>query len=388
MNSRAVIARLARELIPAPTLGRLVYIKRGITGPRQLLIADLSKLSQRVLSPTMHLRVRRIASNFFKRKSGSQTLSHVSEQSESHVSEQSENLLKGPFYFRGQIYESLSALKEAHGSLKADMVITSAFLGRHEVLDMMVTEATATPEGYEVLVCLAGSSSEDEAYLKDVTARNPDVLGMLGPNSPVGRKWQSVVDLARASSDFQLLGITGSDDILPVGLITSIIERHRVCCSHDSIIPFATSIYGTMQWLIFSNSDKDTLSPQIIKCSYKLGSAIMPLGAGRFYSRKVMDDFEGDIFEVSKNRLLDDKGFYKVHNSGLGVEYYGVTQGAVLSLKGDWSQMNSFDAILQAPTVKASEFSFEGYDLLRKQLTAPTFERLFGKAETDLAHHS
>ena len=372
MNSRAVIARLARELIPAPTLGRLVYIKCGITGPRRQLIADLSKLSQRVLSPTMHLRVRRIATNFFKRKSDSQTLSHVSAQSE--------NLLRGPFYFRGQSYESLSDLKDAHGTLKADMVITSAFFGRHKVLDMMVTEATATPEGFEVLVCLVGSSSEDEAYLKDVTARNPDVLGMLGPNSPVGRKWQSVVDLARASSDFQLLGITGSDDILPAGLITSIIERHRVCCSHDSIIPFATSLYGTMQWLIFSNSDKDTLSPQLIKCSYKLGSAIMPLGAGRFYSRKVMDDFEGDIFEVSQNRLLDDKGFYKVHNSGLGVEYYGVTQGAVLSLKGDWSQMNSFDAILQAPTVKASEFSFEGYDLLRKQLTTPTFERLFGGA--------
>ena len=40
--------------------------------------------------------------------------------------------------------------------------------------------------------------------------------------------------------------------------------------------------------------------------------------------------------------------------------------------------MNSFEAIIQAPTVQASEFSFEGYTLLRKQLTTKTFERLFG----------
>lgn len=391
MNCRVIVRRIARELIPAPTLGRLVYVKRAITGPRQQAIADMARLSQRVLSPAMHLRLRRTALKVLGRPTSAPVVrlpvSGAVPEIESSAGKpmpkpkpviSRERKLTGPFYFRGQSYGTMEALHAAEGAIKVDMAIASAFLGRHQVLDMMATEATSLPGGYSTLVCLVGSSDEDGAYLREVTARNPHVLGMLGKNSPVGRKWQSTVDLIRAACDFQLLGITGSDDILPAGLITAMIDRHRVCCSHDSIRPFATSLYGTMEWLIFSDAARDTLSPQLVKCSYKLDSALMPLGAGRFYSRQVIDHFDGDLFEVSQSRLLDDKGFYKVHNSGLGVEYYNAERGAVLSIKGDWGQMNSFEAIIQAPTVHVSDASFEGYEILRRQLTPATFERLFG----------
>lgn len=383
MALRATLGKLAHELIPAPTLGRLFTLKRALKGSRREIMKRLAGRLQSILSPTMYLRVRRIGVKLANRlgrgpRSGSSRAAPAS-----HI--RLEQNVTGPFYFRGDQYDTLDALQQAHGTITADMAIASAFLGRHGVLDMMACEATHMPDGYTTLVCLVGSTEEDGAYLADLSKRNPDVLGMLGVNTPVGRKWQSTIDLIRATCDFQLLGITGSDDILPAGLITRIIDRHRVSCSHDSIRPYAASLYGTMEWLIFSDSVKDTLAPQLIKCSYKLESALMPLGAGRFYSRQVMDDFDGDIFEMALSRRLDDKGFYKVHDSGLGVEYYTAQQGAVLSIKGDWGQMNSFETIIQAPTVNVSEFSFEGYEILRTQLTDDTFQRLFGAVQKEHA---
>jgi hypothetical protein len=388
MNYRVFFYKILSELIPAPTLRRLAFLKKIILSPRVYFFKIADRIVRLTVSPLTYSRIKIWAVERFSRRrdlvSPIQGLPNISIDKKVEDSgldtaictRASAAVTK--VYFGGRRYGSLEELVSSHGHLKADCVVACAFLGRYEVLDLMVSEATSMPDGYRTIVCLVGSTDEDGDFLEKLTAQNPLVVGFLTDNSPVGRKWQYAVDGARFLIDFDLLAIAGSDDIIPIGTLTGIIDRHRLCMSDESIAPYATSLYGTMEWLILSESNKDIISPQLVKCNYRLGLAIMPLGAGRFYSRQIMDYFEGDIFDVSKNRHLDDKGFYKVRDGGFGVEYLNVTQGAILSVKGNWAQMNAFDDILKAPDCEVTEFSFEGYAILKKQMTQATFSRLFG----------
>jgi hypothetical protein len=327
-----------------------------------------------MVSPLTHSRIKSWAIERFVNKPKDEKVKEI--RSSTAICASSNTAITKVF-FGGQLYGSMKELVSSHGRLKADCVVACAFLGRYEVLDLMVTEATSMPDGYGTFVCLVGSSDEDGRFLEKLTAQNTQVVGFLTDNSPVGRKWQYAVNGARYLIDFELLAIAGSDDIIPVGTLMGVIDRHRLCMSDESIAPYATSLYGTMEWLILSESNRDIISPQLVKCNYRLGSAIMPLGAGRFYSRQIIDYFNGDIFDVSKNRHLDDKGFYKVRDGGFGVEYFNVMQGAILSVKGNWAQMNSFDDILKTSGCEVTEYSFEGYAILKKQMTQATFYRLF-----------
>jgi hypothetical protein len=375
MNVRSLFHKIIAELIPAPTLRRLSYIKKIILNPRQYALTFAERIARRVLSPPAYARAKSWARVKLTNKSP------LVGSPQNLAPSAARQALVTPIYFRGNCYESSAELLAVHGNLQIDCVVVCAFLGRYEVLDMMVAEATALPRGYSNMVCLVGSSQADGEYLQKLTEKNPLVMGTLTDNSPVGRKWQHAVDVAREITDFGLLAITGSDDIIPVGTLTAIIDRHRMCTSDESIAPFATSLYGTMEWLILSVNETDIISPQLVKCNYRLGLALMPLGAGRFYSRQFIDQFDGDIFEISQSRHLDDKGFYKVRDGGFGVEYFNVKQGVILSVKGNWPQMNSFDDILNASNCEVSEFSFEGFALLKKQMTQSGFERLFGLSE-------
>jgi hypothetical protein len=376
MDYRGFFYKILCELIPEPTLRRLAFLKKTMLSPRAYFFKIADRILRLTVSPLTYSRIKIWAVERFATKSKEKKVKDKRSNAAIHATF---NAAVTKVFFGGRLYSSMEELVSLHGRLKADCVVACAFLGRYEVLNLMVTEATSTPDGYRTIVCLAGSTDEDAHFLEKLTTQNPLVIGFLTDNSPVGRKWQNAVDSARYLIDFDLIAITGSDDIIPIGTLTEIIDRHRLCMSDESIAPYATSLYGTMEWLILSESNKDIISPQLVKCNYRLGSAIMPLGAGRFYSRQIMDYFDGDIFDVSKNRHLDDKGFYKVRDGGFGVEYFNVTQGAILSVKGNWVQMNAFDDILKAPRCEVTEFSFEGYAILKKQMTHATFDRLFGQ---------
>ena len=47
----------------------------------------------------------------------------------------------------------------------------------------------------------------------------------------------------------------------------------------------------------------------------------------------------------------------------------GVDYGAVCSLKGDWDQMNSWQTIINAPSIRAQAYSFAGFAALGGQLS-------------------
>ena len=119
----------------------------------------------------------------------------------------------------------------------------------------------------------------------------------------------------------------------------------------------------------------------IIKCSYKGKTALEPLGAGRFFSAEFLELANYTLFDESLNRLLDDFGYEEILRLGAGVEYYGIDEGVVFMVKGDWEQMNDWHAVTTADTVSSTEYSFKGYEILRRMLSKEVFDQIFLKKQ-------
>jgi hypothetical protein len=281
--------------------------------------------------------------------------------------------------YGGKHFPSDVELVEAHGRFTCDVVVCCAFYGRYEILDLVLEEGAAhrADGGPRTMYCLVGSSPDDVEFLERVTLNNPNVFGTIVKNNPVGSKWQHSISAAYQLCDFELLGITGSDDILTSKLIYTIVERHRENKVNDRKGSLLPGLYATMEWLIYARGAQQNHMPQVVKCNYKLDSATIPLGAGRFYSREFIQKIGGVLFEIKRDILLDNFGFEALNKLGMAVEYYRVQDGSVCSVKGDWIQMNEFDDILTSKSVDSQEFSFEGYTLLKNQMTPEAFNKLF-----------
>lgn len=368
---------LVRELIPAPTIGRLQKLRKFARNPLKVGGRRLGLIASRRLSPKNYFRLR---SFYFKHIKGSIVVSLLSRNSLSPLKAKPIVVKIDNLVHQGRTYPGIKDFLEKNGQLKCGTVVCCAFYGRYDILDLVVEEGTADNDGANVLYCLVGSTDDDRTFLEKVTRKNPNVFGVIAENHPVGRKWQTSVQAAYQMCDFELLGITGSDDILASSLLKNVLVRHRENVKNSGDGYLLPALYATLEWLIFAKGAKQQYTPQMVKCTYKLGTAIMPIGGGRFYSRAFIEKVNGILFDVKRDKLLDDKGFELINAMGMGVEYYEVTEGSVFNVKGDWIQMNEFDAIASATTVDVQEYSFEGYNLLKKQLTPTVFEKVFGSS--------
>lgn len=258
-----------------------------------------------------------------------------------------------------------------------ELVICCAFTGRHEILERIIEESFAANEMEGVRWFLAGSTEDDEKFIRAISLRTRRVAGMIVENRPLGRKWQTCMKLAHRHFDAGLYAITGSDDMLSHTLVDHVIRRHRLNRATVSDQRFLPALYASYEWLVLHNNAKSNLVPQIIKCSYKNNIAFQPLGAGRFYSGAFMDECDGFVFESQLERLLDDRGYELVKRRDKAVEDITLEDGVILSVKGNWAQMNTLDGFLASKTLVLHDYSFKGYDVLRKNLSDASCRQLF-----------
>ncbi len=263
---------------------------------------------------------------------------------------------------------------------KCELVLCCAFTGRHQILEKIIHESLLSDEGPHVRWMIVGSTEEDYEFIKTLSRTTSQVSGFVVENNPLGRKWQTCMHHATRYYDADLYGITGSDDIVSTRLINFIIRRHRENISTDKASAFSPAMYGTLEWLVCHNNVQNGLVPQIIKCSYDYETAFEPLGAGRFYSKAFLEKCNGLIFESDLERLLDDRGFFEVRDRGETLEYFSVEDGPLISVKGNWAQMNSINDFVSATTLTLEEFSFRGYALMGESLSDDTMRYLFRPA--------
>ena len=255
-----------------------------------------------------------------------------------------------------------------------DIVLCCAFAGRHRLLARVIAESLASEAS--VRWVLTGSTEEDVQFIRTMAERDSRVTGFTCPNRPLGRKWQTCVRKAVEVFDYDLCCIVGSDDILSAKLLDTIAHRHAIASEAVGEGEHMPSIYCALEWIVWNVGTKSNHSPNIVRCSYRLQSAFQPLGAGRFYTRRFLDSCGGTIFDSTLDRLLDDRGSQRIIDQGASVEYFSIEDGPLISVKGDWGQMNAFDAFLEADTLVLDEFSFAGQALLRESLSSATFRFL------------
>jgi hypothetical protein len=176
-------------------------------------------------------------------------------------------------------------------------------------------------------VVLVVSVPDEYARWKD---EFPDIHILKERNWPLGRKWQVGVNHARTLNADPMI-ITGSDDILGIDFVKN-------ACA----LSWRFDFIGLHDWGVLHEN-----------YLYSIGyNAKMPLGAGRVYSKKVLDAMDWAVFNTRINRHLDDLGYQNVKKSTQSVLMVGDAAAYglhIVSVKGAWVMMNKFKAMLRHP---------------------------------------
>lgn len=263
---------------------------------------------------------------------------------------------------------------------KCRLVICCAFTGRYQVLAASIEESRYSKYGSEVEWVLCGTTKEDGLFIEAMKNVTSCVSGFLCTNNPLGRKWQNCISFASECYDAELYAISGSDDIISAGLINYIIEQeaHHEESNKGGQVPV---LYGTTNWLTMVTDQSNFASSQIFQCRILQSDYFQPIGAGRFYKNSFLKKINFKIFDVNLERLLDDLGYEKVKKSNQATQLYGVEEGPLISVKGSWSQLNTVKDFFDAKTLELTEFSFNGYDLIRKNCSLNTCDFLFRQGD-------
>ncbi len=229
-----------------------------------------------------------------------------------------------------------------------DVLVIIAFLGRHDVLRFIVSdmcEKTTLRLG----VVLACSTPEDEQFASEMQAAYPQVGYVRCANKPLGRKWQHAVEHARLLNPAALM-IVGSDDYVTPGFIEN---NFRILADQSFLRP---ALAGPRTWYMVSVEKK--VEPEhwkVWRVSYKNAAHHILLGAGRMYSREILDRIDWKLFDIERNALLDSQGYNKVVSASGRVYNTLLEDGSIVSIKGQWGALNSVQKILDAKTIICTE---------------------------------
>ena len=180
------------------------------------------------------------------------------------------------------------------------------------------------------------------------------VTVVIEQNEPLGRKWATGVRYAANHFKADPLIILGSDDLLNGEYIENacrIMERQKI------------DFLGITEWWILDESTG-------IMHEMKYRNQNFALGGGRCFSQRLLQKCNFEIFDKSRNKLLDDKGNQVAKESGLP---YLILENAhekglhIISIKGNWQTLNSAEAILRSTSCIQTN-QFEDGQLKLKQL--------------------
>lgn len=171
------------------------------------------------------------------------------------------------------------------------------------------------------IVLVSTKESEYRYYCKHY----PNIVNHQCSNTPLGAKWQEGVNIARHHLPDPLI-ICGSDDILGGNFV------ENAC----AIVKSGVEFIGLNRWHVYSNK---------VLYTYDYNASI-PLGGGRCYSAKALQELNYKLFDVARDKHLDDHGWRMVNSSTMprlivrDVLQEGLN---VVSIKGNWQMMNPFN---------------------------------------------
>ena len=186
--------------------------------------------------------------------------------------------------------------------------------------------------GLNICIILISSLDEDYKFCKKLSQKHKNIYYYRTDNYFIGCKWQ-IGFLYAKLLDPNYVIITGSDDLLLPSFVNTI---YNECVNNDY------DLCGVRNWSIYHEQ-----SGLLYDFSYTsaFGNNELLLGAGRIYSSRILNRFNWNIHEHTRNALLDDLGFYmcKMHNAKIGC----LNISGLISYKGNWECMNDFNKLLK-----------------------------------------
>lgn len=251
-----------------------------------------------------------------------------------------------------------------------ELVVVIAFHGRrHEVLELLIKELSqSSTDGLALKAILVCSTKEDQCFVAKLKEKYHFVTAKSHPNQPLGAKWQAGVEEARQFNP-NFLMIMGSDDIMSAHFLTNALQlmrRNDVDPGFDLIAPSS--------WHLYDCDSNSSYIGSLWELTYQNHQPV-PLGAGRIYSSVILDRFDWHLFHPSLKSRLDSLGFQQVIEHQGNVYRLPLFMGTILSVKGNWSNLNSTDKILTAAAIRSKSIDFFKSDF---------FSENFSFTETEL----
>lgn len=150
-----------------------------------------------------------------------------------------------------------------------------------------------------------------------------DVFVVHHNNFPLGSKWQAGVNAAKMLKADPLI-INGSDDILSPEYFKKV----------EAFIANGYDFIGLKNWYVYDKKE-------MFHFHY---TPAQPLGGGRAYTAKLLNKLNWVLFDIDRNKLLDDLGYNKVRMQR--IKSILLYDPLILSVKGDWPVMNPIDKML------------------------------------------
>lgn len=202
-------------------------------------------------------------------------------------------------------------------------------IASHEREAPLCAVLRAMPADWHAVLVL--TTGEDPApYLK-----RPNTHVYHHANSPLGAKWQHAVNMARTHAP-DLLIIDGSDDAL-IGDTAKLVATMQDC---DMLGFMGFEAYDGRYhyWLRYRPHVK------------------MPIGGGRVYTRALLDRMRWRLFDVHREKWLDEYGYANAMRHGARVKLVDRAPGLqVVALKGDWKQKNPMEKYLRGKNIEVTQ---------------------------------
>ena len=229
-------------------------------------------------------------------------------------------------------------------SVDFEVGVLIAFRSRHNVLKAtvdMLCRQTLKPA-----VILVASHKEDIDFAKDAFDKYENVFLCLSQNYPLGGKWSNGVKYTQ-KFDLKGLAILGSDDFLSLNYL-------EYC--NELVKGGGVDVVGTKTWHVYETYDKKN---ELYKFN-QIPSQPVPLGAGRFYSRRILDLLSWEIFDRLFDYGLDGKGYFDAYSYGGNIHQMTENDDtSVLSLKGDWLTLNPSEILKSSKKMKYEKIKNE-----------------------------
>lgn len=203
-------------------------------------------------------------------------------------------------------------------------------------------------------IVLVGSSewvdSAQGCNLAKKVAKEEDLIYVDHTNKILGRKWQAGLDRCKGLDPDAIL-ICGSDDLI----------------GNDYLDDYCNmKVAGVGSWYVYN-----PLEPFCITCSYKVRKD--PLGAGRVIPAHRLRQYNWDIFPYESGVGCDGYSYLRT----AGNKGWDNLGRVVLSVKGDWDMIDTWDMLCKATSLDVSIVNYWN-DFLENNFPHIDFEKYRG----------